>query len=84
MKESNIHIHKQINIKGEYCPYTMVKTKLGIEFIGVGEILEIRLDNPDAAKNIPDAAAKYGHQVISVEKIDDTDWLIQIRKTHED
>lgn len=84
MKETENHIHKKINIKGEYCPYTMVKTKLGIESIGVGEILEIRLDTPDAVKNIPHAVANYGHQVVRVEKINDTDWLIQIRKTHED
>ena len=34
-------IHKKLDIRGEVCPYTLVKSKLGVESIEVGQIIEI-------------------------------------------
>jgi len=77
-------VNKRMDIKGEVCPYTLVKAKLGMESIGVGEILEILLDNPEAVKSIPQAMVSYGQQVLKVEKISETDWVIQVQKIRED
>ncbi len=73
-----------INIKGEVCPYTLVKAKLAMEQIEVGQVLEVLLDWPEAVENIPKAMLNYGHTVLKVEKINTTDWIIQIRKEVED
>jgi len=75
-----IEIKKKINIKGEICPYTLVKSKLAIEDIEVGEVLEILLDYPEAIRSIPKAMENYGHKVLKVEQINNTDWVIQVRK----
>ena len=79
-----IKVDKRINIKGEVCPYTLVKSKLAIEEIEVGQILEILLDYPEAANSIPKAMQNYGHTVLKVEKINPTDWIILIKKEVED
>lgn len=79
-----IKIDKKINIKGDVCPYTLVKSKLAMEEIDVGQVLEILLDYPEAAESIPKAMVNYGHTVIKVEKINPTDWVIQVRKEVED
>lgn len=79
-----IKIDKKIDIKGAVCPYTLVKSKLAIEGIGVGQVLEILLDYPEAAESIPKAMTNYGHTVLKVEKINATDWIIQVRKEVED
>lgn len=79
-----IKIDKRINIKGEVCPYTLVKAKLAVEQIEVGQVLEVLLDWPEAAESIPKAMLNYGHTVLKVEKINTTDWIIQIRKEVED
>lgn len=71
---------KKIDIKGQVCPYTFVRSKLAIEDLEVGEVLEILLDYPEAAKNVPRSMEYQGHKVLKVEKINDTDWIIQIRK----
>lgn len=71
---------KTINIKGFVCPYTFVKAKLAIEDMEVGQVLEILLDYEEASKNIPKSMEDHGHKVLKVEKINDTDWIIQIRK----
>ncbi len=77
-------IDKKINIKGEVCPYTLVKSKLAVEDIEVGQVLEILLDYPEAAESVPKAMLNYGHTVLKKEKINPSDWIIQIRKEVED
>lgn len=74
---------RTINIKGLICPYTFVKSKLAIEEMGVGEVLEIILDYPEASRSIPKSMEDHGHKVLKVEKINDTDWVILVRKEHE-
>ncbi|OGP64146.1 MAG: hypothetical protein A3K22_01360 [Deltaproteobacteria bacterium RBG_16_42_7] len=80
----DVHIDKKLNIKGAVCPYTLVKSKLAMEEIEVGQILEILLDYPEAAQSIPKAMLNYGHSVLKVEKINSTDWIVQVRKEVED
>jgi TusA-related sulfurtransferase len=71
---------KKINIKGLVCPYTFVKAKLAMEEMDVGKVLEIILDYEEAARSIPKSMEEHGHKVLKVEKINDTDWVLQIRK----
>jgi TusA-related sulfurtransferase len=76
----DVKIDKKINIKGLICPYTFVKSKLAVEDMEVGEVLEILLDYEEASRSIPKSMEDHGHKVLKVEKINDTDWIIVIRK----
>ncbi len=76
----DIKIDKKIDIRGEVCPYTLVKSKLAVEDVEVGQVLEILLDYPEASESIPKAMINYGHSVLKVEKINPKEWVIQIRK----
>lgn len=80
----DIKIDKNLDIRGVVCPYTLVKSKLGIESIEVGQVMEIILDYPEAANSIPAAMLNYGHTVLKVEKINDREWIVQVRKEVED
>jgi len=71
---------KKINIKGLICPYTFVKSKLAIEDMEIGQVLEILLDYEEASRSIPKSMEDHGQKVLKVEKINDTDWVLQIRK----
>ncbi|MBI5056649.1 MAG: sulfurtransferase TusA family protein [Nitrospirae bacterium] len=75
---------KFLDIRGVVCPYTLVKSKLAIENIKVGQILEIILDYPEASDSIPKAMLNYGHSVLKVEKINPKEWIVQVRKEVED
>ena len=77
---SEILPDKKINIKGLVCPYTFVKAKLAIESMDVGEVLEILLDYEEASRSIPKSMEDHGQKVLKVEKLNDTDWVLQIRK----
>ncbi len=74
---------KKIDIKGLVCPYTFVKSKLAIESMKVGQVLEILLDYPEASNSIPKSMEDHGHKVLRAEKVNDTDWVIVIRKEKE-
>ncbi|MDH4232249.1 MAG: sulfurtransferase TusA family protein [Nitrospirota bacterium] len=74
---------KRVDIRGLVCPYTFVKAKLAIESMETGQILEILLDYDEAAKSIPKSMEAHGQQVLKVAKINDTDWVLLIRKAKE-
>lgn len=80
----DVKADRTLDIKGVVCPYTLVKSKLAMEEIEVGQVLEILLDYPEASESIPKAMLNYGHTVLKVEKINDTDWVIRIKKEVED
>ena len=71
---------KSINIKGPVCPYTFVKAKLAIESMDVGQVLEILLDYEEASRSIPKSMEDHGQKVLKVEKINESDWILLIRK----
>jgi TusA-related sulfurtransferase len=80
---TEIQIDKRINIKGLICPYTFVKSKLAIEDMEIGQVLEITLDYEEASRSIPKSMEDHGHTILKTEKINDTDWVIIVRKDKE-
>ncbi len=74
---------KTINIKGLVCPYTFVKAKLAIESMEIGQVLEILLDYEEASRSIPKSMEDHGQKVLDVKKINESDWLLLIRKEKE-
>ena len=80
----DIKVDKKLDIRGEVCPYTLVKSKLGIESIELGQTIEIILDYPEAADSIPKAMLNYGHSVLKTEKINSKEWVILVKKEVED
>lgn len=56
---------KTENLLGEICPMTWVRTKLALEAIGPGEVLEVWLDSGEPAESVPESAAAEGYTVES-------------------
>jgi tRNA 2-thiouridine synthesizing protein A len=56
-----------IDITGEVCPMTFVRTKLKLERMKSGEILAVRLKGEEPLKNVPRAARDEGHAILSIE-----------------
>lgn len=75
-----MEVNNTIDIKGEHCPFTFVRSKLAIEKMSSGEVLEIITDHQPATENVPRSMENEGHKVLEVVKLNDTDWRIVIRK----
>lgn len=80
---SGIAIDEDIDLRGEVCPYTFVKSKLALEEMEVGQVLGIRFDHLPAVDNTPRSFRNEGQEIVGVEQVDDTDWIVTVRKVHE-
>jgi len=75
-----IKVDKELDIRGEVCPFTFVKSKLVLENMKEGEILRVLIDYEPSAENVPKSMREEGQEVIAVNKLGDNLWEIIIRK----
>lgn len=75
-----ILVNKTLDIRREVCPYTFVWSKLALEELEVGQILEIVVDHLPAVSNVPRSLRAEGHHILRVEQINDSDWRIAVQK----
>lgn len=69
-----------IDITREVCPMTFVRTKIALERLPVGGVLEVRLKGDEPLKNVPDSARDAGHTVLALERLDDGSWRLLLRR----
>jgi TusA-related sulfurtransferase len=72
-----------LDISDEVCPMTFVKTRLSIEKMSAGEVLEVRLRGEEPLQNVPDSLRELGHRIVSLapeEGAADT-WRLIVEKT---
>ena len=68
-----------IDITGEVCPMTFVRTKLRLERMRPGEILSVRLRGEEPLRNVPKAARDEGHSILGIVP-DGSDHIVTIRR----
>jgi tRNA 2-thiouridine synthesizing protein A len=74
-------IDKDLNLQGEVCPYTFVKSKLALEMMQSGQVLRVLVDNDESAANVPRSMQNEGHNILGVTKLNGKDWQIVVRKS---
>lgn len=62
-----------LDITGDVCPITFVKTKLLVERMRSGEIAEVRLPAGEPLENVPRSLEEEGHEVLGLAPADDGD-----------
>ncbi len=77
----SVETDHEIDIRGEVCPYTFIKSKLKIETMGLSETLRVVTDHEPATKNVPRSMEGEGHEILVwPHKISDSDWEFIIKK----
>ncbi len=69
-----------LDITREVCPMTYVRTKLRLEALGPGELLEVLLRGDEPLRNVPRSAREEGHEVLSLEALSGGVHRLLIRK----
>lgn len=77
----NVDIDRDLDLKGEVCPYTFVKSKLALEQMDTRQVLRITVDNSESASNVPRSLELEGHEVIEVEQVSPSVWDIVVKKS---
>jgi tRNA 2-thiouridine synthesizing protein A len=72
--------NKELNLTGDICPITFVKSKLMLEKMNAGEILKVTLDYAPSAVNVPRSLEHDGHQVLKVEEVQKELWEVLVKK----
>jgi tRNA 2-thiouridine synthesizing protein A len=70
----------RLDLAGEVCPMNYVRTKLGLESLEPGEVLEVLLDPGEGVRNVPRSAAEDGHEVLLLEPAGEGRWRLRIRR----
>ncbi len=68
-----------IDITGEVCPMTFVRTKLKLERLQPGDVLHVRLRGDEPLRNVPRAARDEGHIILRIVPAGN-DYIVTIRR----
>lgn len=69
-----------VDITDVVCPITFVKTKVAIEELDDGQVLEIRMNEGEPIQNVPRSLKEEGHKVIRVTDNRDGTFTILVEK----
>lgn len=69
-----------IDLSGELCPFTFVRTKLALEELAIGAMLRVIVDHEPAIRNIPRSAAEWGQEILGITRLSTHTWAIDLRK----
>lgn len=77
----NLHrIDQKIDITKDICPMTFVKTKLKLETMQSGEVLEVTLSHGEPLKNVPRSVKEEGHTILDLNQVGDDLYKLTIER----
>lgn len=71
---------QDLDLRGEICPFTFVRTRLALEALPIGAMLRVIVDHEPAIRNIPRSATEWGQEVVGVAAVTPGTWAIDLRK----
>jgi tRNA 2-thiouridine synthesizing protein A len=75
-----MQIDRELDLKGEVCPFTFVKSKLIIEQMDKDQVLRVILDYKPSVENVPKSMEMEGQEVLAVNQIGENLWEVLVRK----
>lgn len=73
-------VDDSLDLKGVLCPINFVKTKLKLEEMQDGQLLEVILDDGEPIANVPRSVKEEGHRILKVEKLESGHYRLIIKK----
>ena len=69
-----------LDITGDLCPMTFVKTRIALDRLQPGQILLVRLRGAEPSRNVPRTARDQGHEVLEQHEEPDGVTVLLLRK----
>ncbi|MCL4550554.1 MAG: sulfurtransferase TusA family protein [Bacteroidetes bacterium] len=70
----------KLDITKDHCPMTFVKTKLELEKLGKGDILEVILKEGEPLENVPKTVTEQGNHVLEIKNLQEDVHMVVIEK----
>lgn len=80
MAELNFEVDDTIDITDVVCPITFVKTKVALEELDDGQILQVHINDGEPIQNVPRSVKEEGHQVLKLVDNEDGTYELYIKK----
>jgi len=80
METKAIKHDRELDIRGDICPFTFVKSKLALEQMEVGQVLRVIVDYKPSVESVPKSMREEGQEVLGVNQIAENTWEILIKK----
>ncbi len=71
MHQAPLSADHMLDITREVCPMTFVRTRLKVEAMAPGELLEIRLAGEEPGRNVPESLTELGHEILILTPLDE-------------
>ena len=71
-----------LDLRGEVCPFTFVRTKLRLEEMPAGARLRVLVDHEPASRNVPRSAREWGQTILHVGPAGTGLWQILLEKSN--
>jgi TusA-related sulfurtransferase len=71
MSDMNEEPDAVLDCLGLYCPEPIFRTRLKLDQIEIGQVLEVTADDPAAEEDLKRLAKRLGHEIMSLESDDD-------------
>ena len=77
---AEFNITDKVDITDVNCPITFVKTKVALEELDDGDILEVRLNDGEPVQNVPRSLKEEGHNILELTQNDDGTYRLIAQK----
>ncbi len=78
---SDFAVDDTIDITDVTCPITFVKTKVALEELDDGQILQVHINDGEPIQNVPRSVKEEGHEVLRIDDNGDGTFELFIKKT---
>ena len=65
---TEVQVDRVLDCLGLFCPMPIVKTREAVRAMAVGEVLEMRSDDPASDADMRSWARRTGHELVAVTK----------------
>lgn len=83
MSSVDIKVDDKVDITDVVCPVTFVKTKVALEELEDGEILQVHLSDGEPVQNVPRSVKDEGHQILKLVDNEDGTYELYVKKVEE-
>ncbi len=80
MADIEFDVDDKVDITNVNCPVTFVKTKVALEELDEGQILQVHLNDGEPVQNVPRSIKDEGHEVLKLLDNGDGTYELFIKK----
>ncbi len=80
MADTSIKADDYVDITDVVCPVTFVKTKVALEELEEGQILQVHINDGEPVQNVPRSVKDEGHQILKLVDNADGTYELYIKK----